>query len=165
MKLPASSRTDWSLALASGPRSFFPFFEKRKLNFLFHRIDPIHDHPHFLSHTESLARALANDLARVLVISVMIVGQSGEGDESFYEHVRELDEGAVFGDANDEAIEIFADTVLHEFCFLPFHQLAFSVIGPAFGLAGFFGDRVQLLQRDRTVGNRDGITFTTLGPG
>jgi hypothetical protein len=49
---------------------------------------------------------------------------------------------------------------LHEFDLLPLHQFAFGLVGAAFGLAGFFGDIVQFLDRNGTAlglnGPRDG---------
>src|SRR5207253_7629051 len=95
-----------------------------ELNLLFDRIDTVHQHTNSLSHAECLACALANDFASVLVEHVAVVDEGIKRDQALHEHVREFDEEAEFGDANDEAVEVFADAVLHEFRFLPLHQFA-----------------------------------------
>ena len=78
----------------------------------------------------------------------MVVNQRVQRNKSFDEKIRELDEEAVFHHADDQAIEIFANSVLHKFGFLPFHELALGVIGAALGLAGFFADSVKFVELD-----------------
>jgi hypothetical protein len=51
------------------------FLKHSKLEFLFHGINPIQQHADFLSHAVDLAAALADNLARILVIGVAIVGE------------------------------------------------------------------------------------------
>src|SRR5262249_40067314 len=81
------------------------------------------------------------------------------------EKICEFDKEAELGHADNQAIEIFADTILHELGFFPFHQLALGIVGAPLGLARFFGDRVQFLERDGTVCEDHGFTFATFGPG
>ena len=65
--------------------------------------------------------------------------------------IGQLHEEAELGDADDQAVEVFAHTVLHEFDFLPLHQFAFGFVGAALGLAGFFGDVVKFVERNRAA--------------
>src|SRR5262249_48136160 len=85
--------------------------------------------------------------------------------ESFDEQVCELHEESELSDADDQAAEVFADAVLHEFCLFPFHQFTFGVVGTTFGLAGFVGDRVKFFQRNRPGLGWNGFSFAALGPG
>ena len=124
------------------------FFDDRELDFLFDGIDAVDQHSQLLADAEDLARVLADDFARVLVVGVAVVDERVERDQAFDEEVGEFDEEAELGDADDEAVEVFADAVLHELHFLPFHQFALGVVGAAFGLAGFFGDVVEFFERD-----------------
>ena len=57
------------------------------------------------------------------------------------------------------------DAVLHEFRFLPFHQLAFCFVGAALGLAGFFRDDVKFVEWNGAFRERDGFAFAAFGPG
>ena len=116
---------------------------------------------HPLPEAVGLAGALADDLARVLVIGVMVVGERGQGNQSFDEQVVEFDEQAELRHADDQAFEHVADARLHELYFLPFHQLALGVVGAAFGLAGFFGDVVQFVERDRAAGGLEGFLVSS----
>ena len=92
-----------------------------KLNFLFHGIDAVDQHANSLSQAVSFARSLADDLARVLVVCVVVVGERIQRDQAFDEQVGQLDEETKLGDAGDQAVEVFADAVLHELDFFPFH--------------------------------------------
>ena len=76
----------------------------------------------------------------VLAEDVAIVAHGIEGDEAFDEEVSEFDEETVLGGVEDEGMEFFADAVLHEADFFPFHEFAFGFGGAALGLAGFRGD-------------------------
>jgi hypothetical protein len=49
------------------------FFEHGELNFLFDRVDAIHEHAYFLAQAVDLAVALADDLASVFVVGVTVV--------------------------------------------------------------------------------------------
>src|SRR5436853_3848518 len=120
-------------ATATAARRFL--LQHRKLNLLLYRIYPVHQDPQALPHAVSAAAPLANDLARVLVINVTIIDQSSERNEAFNKQFGELNEKPELGDAHNQAIEVFADPVLHKFCFLPFHHSALGFIGAPFELA------------------------------
>ena len=51
-----------------------PLFINRKLNFLFHWIDPVDQHPDAISQPVSFARTLTDDLACVFVEGITVVG-------------------------------------------------------------------------------------------
>ena len=82
------------------------FSHERELNFLLYRIDAVDANAHALSEAKGFARALADDLARVFVVGVAVIRERLQRDEAFDEEVGEFDEEAVFGHADDEAIEI-----------------------------------------------------------
>src|ERR1019366_1868723 len=52
---------------------------------------------------------------------------------------------------------LFAHAVLHELHFLPFHQLAFGIVGAAFGLAGLLRNVVQRVLGNRSAQGRSGF--------
>ncbi len=145
------------------------FFQHREVDFLFDGIDPIDDHPQAVADAVDLAGVLSDDLARVFVVGVAVVDERVQRDESFDEKVGEFDEESELGDAGDETVEVFSDAVLHELDLLPFHEFAFGVVGTAFGLAGLFGDFVELFERDRSGERRVRFAMrgmiAALGPG
>ena len=61
--------------------------EHRKLDFIFHRIDAVHEHANSLSQTVSHAGVLSDDLARILVVRVVVIGKCVERDQTFDEQV------------------------------------------------------------------------------
>src|SRR5580700_6961400 len=91
---------------------------------------------------------LADDLPRVLVVGVEVIGKRVQRDQSFNKQVSELDEEAELCDTGDQSVEILADAILHELDLLPLHQFTLSIVGAALGLARLFGDLVQLFQFD-----------------
>ena len=97
------------------------FFENCEVQFSFYRVDSVQEDSEAVSHFVNLARVLAYDFAGVFVVSVAIVDQRVQGDQAFYEQVGEFYEESEFGDAGDQGVEVFADAVLHEFHFFPFH--------------------------------------------
>ena len=125
------------------------FFEYGELNFLFYRVDAVHEHSNPLTQAVDLSVALADDLARVFVVGVAVVDQRVQRDQSFDKQIGELDKESELGDADDQAVEVFADAILHELDLLPLHQLALGFVGAALGVAGLFGDLVKLFERDR----------------
>src|SRR5205814_10513225 len=137
-------------------------FDNCKLNFLFYRIDPINQNPNALPQTICFSGALADDFAGVLVIGVAIVSEAGERHQAFNKEIRQFDEEAEFRDTDDESVEIFANAILHEFDFLPFHQLAFGSVGATFGLAGLFGYIVKLFDGDWTSKRFGGSVLSSL---
>src|ERR1019366_4729442 len=109
-----------------------PLLDQRKLNALLPAVDAIHQHTHRITHGVGLAAALPNDLTGVLVILVAVVDQRRERYQPFDEHVDQLHEQPELGDADDQSRELFAHAVCHELHLLPFHQLAFGVVGATF---------------------------------
>jgi len=106
-------------------------------------------------HRRVTARASAMPdqlLSSIPAVLTPLLGR--ERDEAFDEEVGEFDEESEFGDAGDEAVEVFSDAVLHELDLLPLHELALGVVGAAFGLARFFGDGVKFFERDRSTERR-----------
>src|SRR5207247_8438291 len=93
------------------------------------------------------------------------VSEAGERHEAFDEEICEFDEEAEFRDTNDESIEIVADAILHEFDFVPFHQLAFSLVRTPLSLAGLFGNVMKLFDGDRTSKRFGGSVLSSLWPG
>src|SRR5581483_10197717 len=91
------------------------FFKQRKLDFLLHGIDAIDQHAHTLSQTKNSATVLADDLARIFVIVVAVIDESVERNQAFNKQIGEFNEETKFSNADDQAIEIFADFILHEF--------------------------------------------------
>ena len=128
--------------------AFGLIFHKRKLNFLQHGIDSFEQHAHPLSHVVGFPAALADDLLGIFVIRVAVVGERGKRDQAFDEEVHQFDKHAELGDADDQTLKFLAYAVLHEFDLLPLHQLAFGVIGPAFGKTRLLRDFVQHFYRD-----------------
>src|SRR5260370_41752434 len=53
---------------------FWLLFKDGELNLLLYRINPVHQNPHAIAHAVGLAGALADDLARVFVVGVAVVG-------------------------------------------------------------------------------------------
>ena len=142
------------------------FFKHGELDFLFHGIDAVDQDPDAIAQAVSFSRALADNLAGVFVIGGIV--KRIQRDEPFDEKVGEFDKEAEFGNADDESVEIFSDAALHEFHFFPFHQSAFGFIGAAFGLAGFVGDIVEFVERDRAAERVErflmGLAIAPLGP-
>src|SRR5215468_9502995 len=89
-------------------------FKDGELNFLLDWVDPVYQHAHPVAQTVGLAPALADDFARVFVKRIVVVRECVEGNQAFDEQVRQLDKESEFGDADDEAVEVFADARLHE---------------------------------------------------
>jgi len=127
------------------------FLQQRKLNLLLDGIDAIDENADLVTEAEGAAGVLSDDFARVLVEGVAVVDQGCERDEAFDEEICEFDEEAELGHADDQAVEVFADSVLHEFGFLPFHQFALGLVGAPLGLTGFLGDGVKVFERDGAV--------------
>src|SRR5580704_4647293 len=127
------------------------FFEHRKLNLLLHRIDTVQQNAKFLSQAVDLARTLPNDLSRVLVKGVAVVRQTVQRDQSLNKQIGKLHKESKLGDAGDEAIEVFADAVLHELGFLSLHQLPLGIAGAPLGPARLFGNLMQFLQPKRAT--------------
>src|SRR5258708_865580 len=156
-----------SRAFRSGPR--FRFIEHRELDFLLHWINAIDKHPDSLPDAVDLARVLADDFARALMVGVTIVGQRIERDQALNEQIAQLDEETELGHAGNEAVEVLAHAVLHELYFLPRHQFALGVISASLGLTGLFGDVVEFLDRDGPAQGFERFAVrgmvTTLRPG
>ena len=125
------------------------FFEDGELNFLFYRVDAIHEHSYPLTQAVDLSVALADYLAGVFVEGVAVVGQRVQWDQAFDKQIGEFDEESELSHADDQAVEVFADPVLHELDLFPFHQVALGFVGAALGAAGFLGDLVKLFERYR----------------
>src|ERR1700681_4831179 len=85
------------------------------------------------------------------MVGVAVVGEGVEWHEALDEEIGKFHEESEFGHADDEAVEVFADAVLHEFYFFPFHQTALGFVGTALGLAGFVGDGVEFFESDWTA--------------
>jgi hypothetical protein len=124
------------------------FFEYGELNFLFYRVDAIHEHSYPLTQAVNLSVALADYLAGVFLEGVAVVGQRVQWDQSFDKQIGEFDEESELGHAGDQAVEVFADSFLYELDLFPFHEVALGFVGSALGAAGFLGDLVKLLERD-----------------
>src|ERR1043165_1424320 len=103
-------------------RSLGLIFEYRELQFPFVRIDAVEDDAHLVADGELAAGALADDLADVLLISVLVARQRVDRNEAFDEEVGQLDEDAVLGGADDEGVEILADPLGHELHLFPVDQ-------------------------------------------
>src|SRR5579863_4879571 len=130
-----------------GQSLWWGFFVHGEVDFLFDRVDAVDQNLQAVADAVGLARMLSDDLAGVLVVGVAVVDERVERDEAFDEEVGEFDEESKFGDAGDKAVEVFSNAVLHELDLLPFHELAFGVVGAAFGLAGFLGDGMEFVER------------------
>src|SRR3954469_7693540 len=68
------------------------FFEDGEVDFLFYRVDAVDQDPEFLADAVGLARMLPDNLTRVLVVGVAVVGQGAERDQAFNEQVSQFDE-------------------------------------------------------------------------
>src|SRR4051794_38470830 len=66
-------------------RSSGRIFENRELEFAFVAVHAIEHYAQFVADGKLAARALAHDLADVLLISVLITGQRVDGHEAFDE--------------------------------------------------------------------------------
>src|SRR5271155_743808 len=76
----------------SGRRHWPRFFQNSELDLFLHGIDAVNQHANSLSQVVSLARVPADDLARILVIRVVIVGERVQRHQAFHEQIRQLDE-------------------------------------------------------------------------
>lgn len=114
-----------------------------ELDFALNVVDAVGEDAHTVSDGENLTRALADDLAGVLAVGEEVVFEGIDGDETFNEHLGQLDEEAVLHDVDNEAIEIFSQSGFHEFEFFPFHELALGFVGGALGLGGGVGDVME----------------------
>ena len=74
----ADSRTLHLPSSRSLPPALRFFLQQRELDLLLYRIDTIHDHAYLLAHAVNFVAALADDLARVLVIHVTIISKRGQ---------------------------------------------------------------------------------------
>src|SRR6185437_376670 len=86
--------------------------------------------------------------------------------------LRQLDEKAKLGDADDQRVKVLPHALLHEFELLPFHELALGFGGRALGLAGAFSDLMEFGFRDwagcgwgRGAATSGRAFFSSLGPG
>ena len=79
----------------------------------------------------------------------MVVSEGRERHQTLDEEVGQFDEETELRNADDESIEVFTDTRLHELHFFPLHQLAFGIVSAALGVARLFSDFVEFLERDR----------------
>src|SRR2546423_12780371 len=95
-------------------RSFGLIFQYGELQLAFFRVDAVEDDAHFVADGKLATGALADDLADVLMISVLVARQRVDRDQAFDEEVGQLDEDAVLGGADDEGVEILADALGHE---------------------------------------------------
>src|ERR1041385_6122943 len=86
-------------------RSLWLIFEKGKLKFALCRVYAIERDPHPITDRELAAGALADHLAHVLVISVLVARERVDGHEALDEQVRQFHEHAVFGRGDDERVE------------------------------------------------------------
>src|SRR6202140_4917886 len=66
---------------------FSLIFEDCELDFLFHRIDAVNQYADAVAEAVGVARALADDLSRVFVVSVAVVDQRIQRDQAFDEEV------------------------------------------------------------------------------
>jgi multisubunit Na+/H+ antiporter MnhC subunit len=64
------------------------FLHRRELNLLLHWIDAVDDHANPITEAKRLSAALADDLPRVLVIRVTVIGEGGERHQPFHEQIR-----------------------------------------------------------------------------
>ena len=117
----------------------FFLFEEGELEAALGAVDAIEQDVDVLADFEDSAVAGASDGTVGVAEEVAVVLQGGDGDDAFDEEVVELDEEAVLGAGEDDAGEVLADAVLHEFDFFPLDELALGVVGSALGLGGFGG--------------------------
>lgn len=123
-------------------------FHYGELDFLLHVVNAINDHTSFVPDGVGLLRTGADDLAGIFVVRVIIVCQGVERHKAFNKQLRQFDEEAELGDADDQAIKVLAHALFHELEFLPFQQFALGFSGGAFRLAGAFSDFMQFRLRD-----------------
>src|ERR1035441_610775 len=82
-------------------RSFGLIFQDRKLQLALVSVHAVEEHAYAIADGKLAARALAHNLANVLLISVLVAGQRVDGDQPFDEQVGQLHEEAVFGGADE----------------------------------------------------------------
>ena len=92
-----------------------------ELNFSFYRVNTVDQNAYAVSQVIGLARALPDNLSSVFAKRELISCKRRKRHETFDEKVGEFDEEPKFCHADDEPIEFFADTILHELYFLPLH--------------------------------------------
>src|ERR1700687_4651585 len=106
---PQQSSAPFLPAAFPGSFRLLSLFEQRELDLLLNRIDAVDQHAHTISQAVCFAGVLADDLARGFVESVVVVVERVQRDQAFDEEVGEFDEESEFGDADDEAVEVFSD--------------------------------------------------------
>src|SRR4051812_28498437 len=97
------------------PRALVPLlgtaglgFDHGELQLALQAVDAVEQDAQPLADGVRLTRALADDLARVLAVSVAVIGERGERHQAFDEQIFQFDEEAELGDANDERWELVA---------------------------------------------------------
>ena len=87
--------------------------------------------------------AFSYDLPAVLVIEIAIARKRFDGHQSFDKKSANSTKKPKLRGADDERIELFADTVFHEFDFFPLDQFAFGFRRAALGERSVVADFVQ----------------------
>src|SRR5262249_38806267 len=82
------SREAFQSRLSGGVCPWPAFIENGELDLFLDRIDAVHQNWQALAEAVGFGAALANDLAGVFVIDVTIVGEGGEGNETFNKQIR-----------------------------------------------------------------------------
>ena len=118
-------------------------FHNRELQLALLREDAIQNHLHVVAGAEAAARALADNLMRILAPGVAVVAQRVDGHQPFDKQIGQLDKEPVFSGVQHQRGKLLADLVLHEANLLPLHQLAFGLGCASLGLAGLFGNLRQ----------------------
>src|ERR1019366_5540288 len=77
-----------------GTRSLGLIIYKGELQLVLIAVHTVQNHPHLVAYGEFAARALAHHLAHVLLISVLIAGQSVDGDQALDKQVGQFHEEA-----------------------------------------------------------------------
>src|ERR1700691_778499 len=106
-------------------------------------IHAIQRHTHSIADRKLAPRALADNLAHILVIGVAVPRQRVDGHQTLDEHLLQLDEEAVLGGADGHRPELLSQPRFHEFDLLPLHQFALGIRRAALRLGAIFGHGAQ----------------------
>ncbi len=128
----------------------------RKLQPSIFPIDAVEQHANAHARTIAPAAICAADFARVLAVAVAVVRQRMERHQALNKQLAELNEEAVLRDRKDDGVEVFADSIFHEFQLLGLDQFALCVRSPALGLARLLTDcdKFAVLIRSGEVAGR-----------
>src|SRR5271166_4743552 len=129
------------LVRAAFLRLAFPLrLDQRKLQLPLQRLHAIQHYMNAVSDREHPPRTLSHDLASIFVIHVAVAGQRVDRHQPLDKELLQFHEKAEFRRADNQRVEIFADSLLHEFGFLPFHEFALGIRGPALGFGAVVAD-------------------------